>query len=309
MYLAPARLRRVRVLQPPPPPCRRLSRCWGRMLGPSKRRRCPPAPPGPVKPSTYWPSWASLWAWATSGASPTSATRMGAVSAGGCWELLGGGGGCWESHHPLTLLSPPGAFLLLYLLLLFLLGIPLLFLELAAGQCLRQGSVGVWRSISPRLAGIGLASCLVWVWGPRRGGFWRPGWGSQAPQGSQGTLGGCAVGGDSWCCWGVPGQHHRMLTVGKAASGDTCGVRGGPRVPPRLPCSRVLADVPPQVCMFVALYYNVIIAWSLLYLARSFQHPLPWQSCPSAGPNRTGGGPQGPPGWGGGGSQGTPALP
>ncbi|XP_037230791.1 orphan sodium- and chloride-dependent neurotransmitter transporter NTT5 isoform X2 [Falco rusticolus] len=54
-----------------------------------------------------------------------------------------------------------GAFLLLYLLLLFLLGIPLLFLELAAGQCLRQGSVGVWKSISPRLAGIGLASCLV----------------------------------------------------------------------------------------------------------------------------------------------------
>lgn len=151
-----------------------------------------------------------------------------------------------------------------------------------------------------QLPGMGL--------GAEAGGFWRPGWGSQAPQGSQGTLGGCAVGGDSWCCWGVPGQHHRMLTVGKAASGDTCGVRGGPRVPPRLPCSRVLADVPPQVCMFVALYYNVIIAWSLLYLARSFQHPLPWQSCPSAGPNRTGGGPQGPPGWGGG-SQGTPALP
>uniref|UniRef100_A0A8B9NMA8 Transporter n=1 Tax=Accipiter nisus TaxID=211598 RepID=A0A8B9NMA8_9AVES len=99
-----------------------------------------------------------------------------------------------------------GAFLLLYLLLLFLLGIPLLFLELAAGQCLRQGSVGVWRSISPRLAGIGLASCLV--------------------------------------------------------------------------------------CVFVALYYNVIIAWSLLYLARSFQHPLPWQSCPNAGPNHTGGEPE-----------------
>ncbi|XP_037230792.1 orphan sodium- and chloride-dependent neurotransmitter transporter NTT5 isoform X3 [Falco rusticolus] len=94
-----------------------------------------------------------------------------------------------------------GAFLLLYLLLLFLLGIPLLFLELAAGQCLRQGSVGVWKSISPRLAGIGLASCLV--------------------------------------------------------------------------------------CVFVALYYNVIIAWSLLYLAHSFQHPLPWQSCPSTGPNLT----------------------
>ncbi|NXS40919.1 S6A15 protein, partial [Balaeniceps rex] len=48
----------------------------------------------------------------------------------------------------------------------------------------------------------------------------------------------------------------------------------------------------PQVCVFVALYYNVIIAWSLLYLSRSFQHPLPWQSCPSAGSNNTGGEPE-----------------
>ncbi|XP_064296589.1 orphan sodium- and chloride-dependent neurotransmitter transporter NTT5 [Phalacrocorax carbo] len=94
-----------------------------------------------------------------------------------------------------------GTFILLYLLFLFLLGIPLLFLELVAGQCLHQGSVNVWRSISPRLAGIGLASCLI--------------------------------------------------------------------------------------CMLVALYYNVVIAWSLLYLARSFQHPLPWESCPSTGPNHT----------------------
>ena len=69
---------------------------------------------------------------------------------------------CGETAPPLILMFLLlGAFLLLYLLLLFLLGIPLLFLELAAGQCLRQGSVGVWKSISPRLAGIGLASCLV----------------------------------------------------------------------------------------------------------------------------------------------------
>lgn len=102
---------------------------------------------------------------------------------------------CWESHHPLTLLSPPGAFLLLYLLLLFLLGIPLLFLELAAGQCLRQGSVGVWRSISPRLAGIGLASCLVWVWGPRGGGV------LEAGVGVPGTAG--LSGHPRWMCrWG-----------------------------------------------------------------------------------------------------------
>lgn len=35
-----------------------------------------------------------------------------------------------------------------------------------------------------------------------------------------------------------------------------------------------------QVCFFVALYYNVIISWSLFYFSQSFQNPLPWQKCP-----------------------------
>ncbi|CAI9622471.1 unnamed protein product [Staurois parvus] len=87
-----------------------------------------------------------------------------------------------------------GAFLLLYFLLLLIIGIPLFFLELAAGQSIRQGSIGVWKHISPRLAGIGFASCIV--------------------------------------------------------------------------------------CTFVALYYNVIIGWSLFYMFNSFQYPLPWESCP-----------------------------
>lgn len=87
-----------------------------------------------------------------------------------------------------------GAFLLLYVLLMLVVGIPLFFLELAAGQAIRQGSIGVWKYISPRLAGIGYSSCVV--------------------------------------------------------------------------------------CFFVALYYNVILAWSLFYLGNSFQHPLPWEQCP-----------------------------
>ncbi|XP_030053843.1 sodium-dependent neutral amino acid transporter B(0)AT2 isoform X2 [Microcaecilia unicolor] len=68
--------------------------------------------------------------------------------------------------------------------------------ELAAGQSIRQGSIGVWKHISPRLAGIGFASCVV--------------------------------------------------------------------------------------CFFVALYYNVIIGWSLFYIFHSFQYPLPWESCSTA---------------------------
>lgn len=88
-----------------------------------------------------------------------------------------------------------GAFLLLYILLMLVVGIPLFFLELAAGQAIRQGSIGVWKYISPRLSGIGYSSCVV--------------------------------------------------------------------------------------CFFVALYYNVILAWSLFYLGNSFQSPLPWEQCPS----------------------------
>ncbi|XP_062415997.1 sodium-dependent neutral amino acid transporter B(0)AT2-like isoform X2 [Pungitius pungitius] len=90
-----------------------------------------------------------------------------------------------------------GAFLLLYVLLMLVMGIPLFFLELAAGQAIRQGSIGVWKFISPRLAGIGYSSCVV--------------------------------------------------------------------------------------CFFVALYYNVILAWSLFYLGNSFQSPLPWEQCPQQG--------------------------
>uniref|UniRef100_A0A3Q3L7B6 Transporter n=1 Tax=Mastacembelus armatus TaxID=205130 RepID=A0A3Q3L7B6_9TELE len=54
-----------------------------------------------------------------------------------------------------------GAFLIPYLTLLVLEGMPLLLLEFAIGQRLRKGSVGVWRTISPYLTGIGIASMLV----------------------------------------------------------------------------------------------------------------------------------------------------
>ncbi|KAG7505135.1 hypothetical protein JOB18_024332 [Solea senegalensis] len=87
-----------------------------------------------------------------------------------------------------------GSFMLLYVFLLLIVGVPLFFMELAAGQSIRQGSIGVWKHISPKLAGIGYSSCMV--------------------------------------------------------------------------------------CFYVALYYNVIIAWSLFYMGNSFQYPLPWEHCP-----------------------------
>lgn len=39
-------------------------------------------------------------------------------------------------------------------------GMPLLYLELAVGQRMRQGSIGAWKIISPYLCGVGMFS--VW---------------------------------------------------------------------------------------------------------------------------------------------------
>ena len=58
-------------------------------------------------------------------------------------------------------LSSPGAYLVPYLVLLIIIGIPLFFLELAVGQRIRRGSIGVWHYVCPRLGGIGFSSCIV----------------------------------------------------------------------------------------------------------------------------------------------------
>ena len=53
-----------------------------------------------------------------------------------------------------------GAFFIPYLLALFFVGIPLLLLEIAMGQHLSTGDVGVFGSINHRLRGVGLISVL-----------------------------------------------------------------------------------------------------------------------------------------------------
>jgi solute carrier family 6 (neurotransmitter transporter, amino acid/orphan) member 15/16/17/18/20 len=77
---------------------------------------------------------------------------------------------------------------------LFLQGLPIFFLELAIGQRLRKGAVGLWAEVSPYLGGIGISSAIV--------------------------------------------------------------------------------------SFIVALYYNTIIAWCLIYFLHSFENPLPWAECP-----------------------------
>ena len=45
--------------------------------------------------------------------------------------------------------------------MLFVLGIPLFYLELTLGQGTKKGPVGAWKKISPNLMGIGVASLIV----------------------------------------------------------------------------------------------------------------------------------------------------
>jgi len=54
-----------------------------------------------------------------------------------------------------------GAFLIPYLLMLVVLGYPLYFLELALGQKIRKGTIGVWSHMNPYLGGIGFASNMI----------------------------------------------------------------------------------------------------------------------------------------------------
>lgn len=63
----------------------------------------------------------------------------------------------------LSLLS--GGFLIPYVIMLVLEGLPLFYMELAIGQKMRLGSIGAWNAISPYLGGVGTQppSCLLGV--------------------------------------------------------------------------------------------------------------------------------------------------
>jgi neurotransmitter:Na+ symporter, NSS family len=69
-------------------------------------------------------------------------------------------GNIWRFPY-LTYKFGGGAFLIPYLLALFVLGIPLLILEFALGQKLQKGSVAAFREIHPKLSGIGVAAILA----------------------------------------------------------------------------------------------------------------------------------------------------
>ncbi|XP_041810742.1 sodium-dependent neutral amino acid transporter B(0)AT3-like [Chelmon rostratus] len=77
-----------------------------------------------------------------------------------CIGFAVGLGNIWRFPY-LCQIYGGGAFLIPYLIALVFEGLPLLYLELAIGQRLRMGSIGVWKSISPALGGVGIASIFV----------------------------------------------------------------------------------------------------------------------------------------------------
>uniref|UniRef100_A0A672H4L5 Transporter n=1 Tax=Salarias fasciatus TaxID=181472 RepID=A0A672H4L5_SALFA len=77
-----------------------------------------------------------------------------------CIGFAVGLGNVWRFPY-LCQIHGGGAFLIPYLIALVFEGLPLLYLELAIGQRLRKGSIGVWTAISPLLGGVGIGSMIV----------------------------------------------------------------------------------------------------------------------------------------------------
>uniref|UniRef100_A0A3B3VUL5 Transporter n=1 Tax=Poecilia latipinna TaxID=48699 RepID=A0A3B3VUL5_9TELE len=77
-----------------------------------------------------------------------------------CVSYAVGLGNVWRFPY-LCQMHGGGGFLIPYLLMLLLEGVPLFYLELAIGQKMRLGSIGAWTAISPYLGGIGLASVVT----------------------------------------------------------------------------------------------------------------------------------------------------
>ncbi|XP_062871509.1 inactive sodium-dependent neutral amino acid transporter B(0)AT3 [Trichomycterus rosablanca] len=77
-----------------------------------------------------------------------------------CIGFAVGLGNVWRFPY-LCQIYGGGAFLIPYMTALVFEGLPLLYLEMAIGQSLRKGSIGVWNSISPYLGGVGVASMAV----------------------------------------------------------------------------------------------------------------------------------------------------
>ncbi|MBN3305528.1 S6A20 protein, partial [Amia calva] len=77
-----------------------------------------------------------------------------------CVSYAVGLGNVWRFPY-LCQMHGGGSFLIPYMIMLVVEGIPLFYMELAIGQRMRLGSIGAWSSISPYLGGLGIASVVT----------------------------------------------------------------------------------------------------------------------------------------------------
>ncbi|XP_030641183.1 sodium- and chloride-dependent transporter XTRP3 [Chanos chanos] len=77
-----------------------------------------------------------------------------------CVSYAVGLGNVWRFPY-LCQMHGGGGFMIPYIIMLVLEGIPLFYMELAIGQKMRLGSIGAWSAISPYLGGVGLASVVT----------------------------------------------------------------------------------------------------------------------------------------------------
>ncbi|XP_062322453.1 sodium- and chloride-dependent transporter XTRP3-like [Osmerus eperlanus] len=77
-----------------------------------------------------------------------------------CVSYAVGLGNVWRFPY-LCQMHGGGGFLIPYLIMLVLEGVPLFYMELAIGQKMRLGSIGAWSAINPYLGGVGLASVMT----------------------------------------------------------------------------------------------------------------------------------------------------
>ncbi|XP_048881398.1 sodium- and chloride-dependent transporter XTRP3-like [Brienomyrus brachyistius] len=80
-----------------------------------------------------------------------------------CVSYAVGLGNVWRFPY-LCQMHGGGGFLIPYLIMLVLEGLPLFCLELAIGQRMRLGSIGAWSAISPYLGGVGIASVVTSIY-------------------------------------------------------------------------------------------------------------------------------------------------
>ncbi|KAG7474217.1 sodium-and chloride-dependent transporter XTRP3 [Solea senegalensis] len=77
-----------------------------------------------------------------------------------CVSYAVGLGNVWRFPY-LCQMHGGGGFLIPYLIMLVLEGVPLFCMELAVGQKMRLGSIGAWSAMNPYLGGVGLASVVT----------------------------------------------------------------------------------------------------------------------------------------------------